>query len=123
MVTKASYLTFSLSVCVCVCVCTGVCMCVCMCTGVCMCVFHTRIQAMCSRGVQRRHYLYLYLLVPILFILHIYFLLYISYLFTYSTLHMHFYCYFALLVGCLTAFRCLSTCTLCNDNKVESNLI
>uniref|UniRef100_A0A0E9WB60 Uncharacterized protein n=1 Tax=Anguilla anguilla TaxID=7936 RepID=A0A0E9WB60_ANGAN len=23
----------------------------------------------------------------------------------------------------LTAFRCLSTCTLCNDNKVESNLI
>src|SRR4029434_2382423 len=61
------------------------------------------------------HITYLFLTVHIYLFIH---LLHFTYAHT-----LHFFCYFALLVGCYTAFRCLSTCTLYNDNKVESNLI
>src|SRR4029434_1407607 len=64
---------------------------------------------------------------------HLYCCSYHLYLMSYCIYHIYLYLYYHLHILCtlllctsgwmLTAFCCLSTCTLCNDNKVESNLI
>ena len=74
-----------------------------ICTTYCYC---------CSCSVFYCIYIYIYIYIYISFNIHHH----CSMVNTVHTAHI-------LLLYSQTAFRCLSTCTLCNDNKVESNLI
>ena len=60
-------------------------------------------QGTCNTGIISIHYYNIYIFIALC---------------DYSESHS-----FILHYRCYTAFRCLSTCTLCNDNNVESNLI